>query len=120
MTDQQEQQRMNEAAEQFTDALAQTYKTVAERGVAALEPGAQFTEVFYKQTINNLHTQAEENRRATQQLAEQQQRQADAVQSIAQESVRAYIDFVDSLFSYWESAIQTAELGTREAEMKKT
>jgi hypothetical protein len=116
MTDQQEQQRMNEAAEQFTDALAQSYKTVGERSVVAVEQGAQLTEVFYKQTINNLHTQAEENRRATQQLAEQQQRQADAVQSLAQESVRAYIDFVDSLFSYWEGAIQTAELGTREAE----
>ncbi len=120
MTDQQEQQRMNEAAEQFTDALAQSYKTVSERGVVAVEQGAQLTEVFYKQTINNLHTQAEENRRATQQLAEQHQRQADAVQSLAQESVEAYIDFVDSLFSYWEGAIQATELGTREAEQKKT
>jgi hypothetical protein len=116
MTDQQEQQRMNEAAEQFTDTFAQAYKTVAERGVVAVEQGAQVTEVFYKQTINNLHTQAEENRRAAQQLAEQQQRQADAAQSLAQESVRAYMDFVDSLFSYWEGVIQAAERGTREAE----
>ena len=116
MTDQQEQQRMNEAAEQFTDALAQSYKTVAERSVVAVEQGAQLTEVFYKQTINNLHTQAEENRRATQQLAEQQQRQADAAQSLAQESVEAYRGFVDSLFSYWEGVIQATELGTREAE----
>ena len=120
MTDQQERQRMNEAAEQFTDALGQSYKTLAERGVGALEQGAQVTEVFYKQTINNLHTQAEENRRATQQLAEQHQRQAEAVQSLAQESIEAYRDFVDSLFSYWEGAIQTAERGTREAEQKKT
>jgi len=116
MTDQQEQQRMNEAAEQFTDTFAQAYKTVAERGVVAVEQGAKVTEVFYKQTINNLHTQAEENRRATQQLAEQHQRQADAAQSLAQESVEAYRDFVDSLFSYWEGSIQAAERGTREAE----
>jgi len=116
MTDQQEQQRMNKAAEQFTDTFAQAYKTVTERGVVAVEQGAQLTEVFYKQTINNLHTQAEENRRATQQLAEQHQRQADAAQSLAQESVEAYRDFVDSLFSYWEGSIQAAERGTREAE----
>src|SRR5215217_7645481 len=100
MTDQQEQQSMNKAAEQFTDTFGQSYKMVAERGVVAVEQGAQLTEVFYKRTINNLHTHAEENRRATQQLAEQHQRQADAAQSLAQESVEAYRDFVDSLFSY--------------------
>jgi len=102
MTDQQEQQRINQAAEQFTDALAQSYKTVAERSVVALEQGTQVTEVFFNQTINNLHAQAEENRRATQQLAEQQQRQADAARSIAQKSVGAYMDLVDSTFSYWQ------------------
>jgi len=117
MTDQQEQQRINEAAEQFTDALAHSYKTLAERGVEAVEQGAQVTEVLFNQTINNLHAQAEENRRATQQLAEQQQRQAEAVQSIAQESVGAYLDLVDSMF-YWPGGIQAAEEGTREAEKK--
>jgi len=120
MTDLQQQHRINDAAEQFTDALGQSYKTVAQRGLGSLEQGPQFTEVFYKQTINNLHTQAEENRRATQQLAEQHQRQADAAQSLAQESVEAYRDFVDSLFSYWEGVIQATERGTREAEQKKT
>jgi hypothetical protein len=118
MTDQHEQQRINEAAEQFTDALAHSYKTLAERGVEAVEQGAQVTEAFFNQSINNLHAQAEENRRATQQLAEQQQRQAEAAQSIAQESVRAYMEFVDSMFSYWQGGIQAAQGGTREAEKK--
>jgi len=35
MIDQQQQQRVNEAAEQFTDALVESYKVVAERGTAA-------------------------------------------------------------------------------------
>ncbi len=116
MTDQHEQQRINEAAEQFTEALAHSYKTITERGVEAVEQGAQVTEVFFNQTINNLHVQAEENRRATQQLAEQQQRQTEAVQSIAQESVGAYMDLVDSMFSYWQGDIQATEGVTREAE----
>ena len=111
MTDQHEQQRIKEAGEQYADALAQSYKTVAERGVEAVEQGAQLTEVFFNQTIDNLHAQAEENRRATQQLAEQQRRQAEAAQSLAQESMGAYMDFVDSLFSYWQ--------GTREIEKNK-
>ena len=116
MTDQQSQQRINDAAEQFTDALIQSYKTVADRGVSAQERGAQLTEVFFNQTINNLRTQAEENRKATQQVADQQQRQADAAQTLTRESVDAYMDFMDSMFSYWQGGIQTAEQGAREAE----
>ena len=67
MTDQQSQQRINEAADQFTDALVQSYKVVAERGASAQEQGAQVTEVFFNQAINNLHAQAEENRQASDQ-----------------------------------------------------
>src|SRR5918992_3786127 len=114
MTDQQSQQKINEAAEQFTDALVQSFKTVADRGVSAQERGAQLTEVFFNQTISNLRTQAEENRKATQQVADQQQRQADAAQTLARESVDAYMYFMDSMFSYWQGVLQTGERGARE------
>jgi hypothetical protein len=93
MIDPQEQQRVTEAAEQFTDALVQSYKTVAERGVSAQESSTQITEVFFNQALNNLRAQAEENRQATQQLTDQQQRQADATRTLTQESVDAYMDF---------------------------
>ena len=116
MTDQQSQQKINQAADQFTDALVQSYKTVAERGVSAQEQGAQVTEVFFNQTINNLHAQAEENRQAAEQLADQQQRQAEAAQTLTQESVGAYMEFMDSMFSFWQGGIQTAEQGARETE----
>jgi len=107
--DHQQQQKVNEAAEQFTDALVQSYKAVAERGASAQDRGAQLTEVFFNQTINTLRAQAEENRRATQELTEQQQRQADAAQTLTRESVDAYMYFMDSMFSYWQGATQTAE-----------
>ena len=116
MTDQQSQQRINEAADQFTDALVQSYKTLAERGVSAQEGSAHLTEVFFNQTINNLRAQAEENRQASDQLAEQQQRQAEAAQTLTKESVGAYMEFMDSMFSYWQGGIQTAEQGARETE----
>jgi hypothetical protein len=116
MTDQQQQQKVNEAAEQFTDALVQSYKTVAERGVSAQDGSTQVTEVFFNQTINNLRAQAEENRQATQQLADQQQRQADAAQTLTRESIDAYMHFMDSMFSWWQGGIQTAERGARETE----
>jgi hypothetical protein len=111
MTDQQSQQRINEAAEQFSDALVQSYKTVADSGVSAQERSTQVTEVFFNQAINNLHAQAEQNRQA-----DQQQRQAEAAQTLTRESVDAYMDFMDSMFSWWQGGVQTAERGARETE----
>jgi hypothetical protein len=112
--DQQQQQRINEAAEQFTDALLQSYKAVAERGVSVQEGSAKVTEVFFNQTIDNLRAQAEENRQTSQQLADQQQRRQEAGKQIAQESVGAYMAFMDSMFSYWQGGIQTAERSIEE------
>ena len=114
--DEQSQQRINEAAEQFADALVESYKVAVERGASAQEEGAQLTEVFFNQTINNLRAQVEENRQATERLTEQHQRQAEAAQTITEESVEAYMDFMDSMFSYWQGGIQTAERGARETE----
>ena len=116
MTDQQSQQRVNEAAEQFTNALVQSYKAVADNSVSAQERSTQLTEVFFNQTINNLHAQAEENRQATQQLADQQQRQVDAAQTLTRESLDAYMNFMDSMFSFWQGGTQVAERGARETE----
>jgi len=116
MTDQQSQQRINEAAEQFTDALVESYKVVAERGAAAQEQNAQLTETFFNRVVENLRSQAEQNRQATQHLADQQQRQADAAQTLTQESVDAYMNFLNSAFSFWQRGVQTADRGVRETE----
>jgi Na+/phosphate symporter len=116
MTDQQSQQWINEAAEQFTDALVESFKTVTERGASAQEQGAQLTEDFFNRVVENLRTQAEESRQATQQLADQQQRQAEAAQTLTRESVEAYMDFMNSMFSWWQGGVQTAERGARETE----
>jgi hypothetical protein len=120
MADQQQQQKVNEAAEQFTDALVQSFKAVADRGTSAQDRGAQLTEVFFNQTINNLRAQAEQNRRTTQKLTEQQQRQADAAQTLTRESVDAYMYFMDSMFSYWQGATQTAERAAEPAPVSST
>jgi hypothetical protein len=79
---------------------------VADRSVSAQELNAELTQQFFNQTINNLRTQAEENRQMTQQLADQQQRQADATRTIAQESVGAYMEFLNSIFSFAPGRVQ--------------
>jgi hypothetical protein len=114
--DQHQQQRVNQAADQFTDALVNSYKAVVDRGVSAQESSTQLTKVFFNQAINNLYAQAEQNRHVSQQLPDQQQRQAQAAQTLTQESVEAYMNFMNSMFSFWQGSVQTAERGARETE----
>jgi hypothetical protein len=110
------EQQANEVAKQFADAVRGSYQAVADRSVSAQELNAELTQQFFNTVIGNLRTQAEENRQMTQQLADQQQRQAEATRTIAQESVGAYMEFMDSMFSYWQGGLQTAEQGARETE----
>src|SRR5215210_4431249 len=113
--DEQQQQQVNEAAQQFADALTESFRTVSERTVSAQQLNAELTQSFFNRVINNLHTQTEDTRQMTEQLAEQQQRVTEAGQTLTHESVGAYMDFVNSMFSFYQGSAQATQRGTREA-----
>jgi uncharacterized protein YdiU (UPF0061 family) len=113
--DEQRQQQIDEAARQFSDALIASYRTLSERSVSAQQLNAEMTQAFFNRVINNLHTQAEDTRQMTEQLAEQQQRVTEAGQTLTQESVGAYMDFVNSMFSFYQDSVQATQRGAREA-----
>jgi hypothetical protein len=97
--DQDQQQRINHAAEQFADALVEQLRTVSNRAVGVQEQGAQLTQNFFNRVVENLRTQAERNREMTQQLVDQQQRGVEAAQRLTQETVEAYTSLVNSMLS---------------------
>src|SRR5947209_6629218 len=101
MPEEQQQQRVNQAAEQLADAIRESYQTLAERGTSAQELNAQLTQDFFNKVLENLGTQAEETRQMGQQLAEQQQRATEAGRTLTQESASAYMDFMNSMFSFY-------------------
>ncbi len=110
---QQQQRRVDEAAEKFADALRDSYRAVADRTVSARELNVRLTQEFFNNVINNLRTQAESNREIARQLADEQRLQQESVQSFVRESVSAYENFLHSLFSYHRESLQTAEEATR-------
>ena len=116
--DQQQQQQVNEAAEKFADAVRESYRAVADRTVSAQELNAELTQNFFNSVINNLRAQAESNRDMTQQLADQQQRQQEATQALTQESVNAYMDFINSMFSYWQGNVEQAQRQAQQAQQQ--
>ncbi len=123
--DEQQQERINEAAKQFADAVQQAYGTLARfpgtpgpgphPPKSAQELNAQLTQDFFNRVIDNLRSQAGDTRQMGQQLADQQQRATEAGQTLTQESVDAYMDFVNSMFSFWQGSARQAQRGAGEA-----
>jgi uncharacterized protein YukE len=52
--DERQQQRINEAAEKFSDAVRESYRAVAERGASAQELNAELTQQFFNTVIDKL------------------------------------------------------------------
>jgi len=110
-----QQSQVNEAAEKFAESLTEAYRAVAGRSVSAQELNAQLTQEFFNGVINNLRTQAESNRALAEDLIEQQRKQQEASQALTQESMNAYMDFLNSVFALPREAAKTAEDAAREA-----
>jgi pyrroloquinoline quinone (PQQ) biosynthesis protein C len=106
--DEQRQQKINEAAEQFADALIASFRTVSGSAVEAQERGAQLTQFFFNAVINNLRAHAEETDKMGEQLADQQQRQVEAARTLAQKPTDAYMDFLDSMLSFYQGSFEAA------------
>ena len=61
--DDQQQQRVSEAAERFAEALRESYQTVAERGESAQQLNAEMTQQFFNTVINHPQRLVEYDRR---------------------------------------------------------
>jgi hypothetical protein len=109
MVDQKQQQQVNEAAEKFADALKESYQSIADRSVSAQELNTQLTQDFFNGVIDNLRTQAEGNRALSEDLIGQQRKQREASRALAQESVNAYTDFLNSMFDYYKGNLDEAQ-----------
>jgi hypothetical protein len=106
---QRQQRQVNEAAEKFADALKESYQSIADRTVSAQELNAQLTQDFFNGVVNNLRTQAEGNRALSEDLIEQQRKQREASKALAQQSVNAYTDSLNSMFAYYKGNLDEVQ-----------
>src|SRR4028118_563471 len=116
--DDQHQQRINRAAQEFTDALVAAYRTTADSTAVVQELGAQQIEYFFNTVISNLRTQAEGTSQATQQLADQQQLAREATRDLPQLSTDNYMDLLDSMFSFYQGGTSRTQRRAEEAQRR--
>jgi len=97
--DEKQRRRVNEAAEQFANAIMDSQRTMAQRGISLQEMNAQLTQQFFNSLINNLQMRTEEIRGASQELADQIKRAQKAAQTLTQETAGVYMDFMNALLA---------------------
>jgi ABC-type transporter Mla subunit MlaD len=114
--DDQQAGRVNETARQFAEALMESFRAVSDRTVATQQLNVNLAQDFFNRVVDNLRTQAEDTRQMTQQLADQQQRAQEATQELTRESVSAYMDFANSMFTFYQGSVETTQRGAEEAE----
>src|SRR5215208_220423 len=113
-----QQQRINATAQQFTDALVAASRETSDRNVAAQKLGTQMTGYFFNSVMNNLRTQAEGTRQVRQQLADQQRRAQEATREFTQASANTYMNLLDSISSFYQGGTTRAQRRAEEAERR--
>ena len=92
---------------------------VSEQTTASQQLNAELTQQFFNSVIENLRQQAESNREMGQQLADQQQRQQEATQQLTQESVGVYMNFINSMFAFYQQGARQTQQQAREVEQPR-
>jgi hypothetical protein len=103
MVDRGKDRDVNEAARRFAETLAESYRVVYGQAVESGERQRRLAQEFSELVANNLKEQAEVGRSSAQRLSEQADRQQEAGRALAQESVGAYLDFLDAAFSQYRA-----------------
>jgi glycine cleavage system pyridoxal-binding protein P len=93
----------HEVARKMAEAIAESQAMLASVSTETQLRLAQLTQSFFDSVLVNLNTQTRSNLAASRELAEQALRGQEATQTLVQESVSAYVDFLDSMLSYYRT-----------------
>ena len=116
--DDQQRQRMNRAAQEFTDALVAAYRTASDNTAAAQQMGAQQIEYFFDAVVGNLRAQAGGASQMARQLAGQQRLAQQTTRDLARVSTDNYMDLLDSMFSFYQGGTSRTQRRAEEAQKR--
>src|SRR5215212_7329077 len=105
---------LNEAARRFAETLADSYRLVYEQGAESGERQQERAREFSALVESNLREQTEAGRAGAERLSGQAERQREAGQELARESVEAYAEFLDEAFSRYRSGTERAAQSAQE------
>jgi len=106
-------EKMNQAAEKLAKANQDAVQTVVDHTIGLGERNVRFAQSVADSSVKEIRQQAEANRALTQEIVERAENQRDAFQTVVEESVDAYMDFVFAPLAYYKEGLQAAKKATR-------
>ena len=103
--------KANKAAERLAETTRDSFGTVVDHAVGLQERNVRFAQGLVEDSIRELRQQAESNRALTQELVDRTERQRDALQTLVEESVDAYMDLAYAPLSYYRQGLRLVESG---------
>ena len=103
--------KANKAAERVAETTRDSFGTVVDHAVGLQERNVRFAQGLVEDSIRELRQQAESNRALTQELVDRTERQRDALQTLVEESVDAYMDLAYAPLSYYRQGLRLVESG---------
>jgi hypothetical protein len=104
-------EKANRAAERLAKTTGDSYRTVLDHTVALQERNVRFWQETFEGVVREIRGQAESNRALTQELVDRTERQRDALQTLVEESVDAYMDLAYAPLSYYRQGLRLVESG---------
>jgi polyhydroxyalkanoate synthesis regulator phasin len=94
-------------------SLRDTYQTAVAGAAAAQERNVKLVQTLVESGIEELKSQNETAQTIFQTLAQQSEKQRQAVQTIARETMDAYVNFMFTPFSFYQRSYETARQATQ-------
>ncbi len=104
--------KTNKAAERLAETTRDSYQTMVDHATGLGERNVRFAQAVADDSVKEIRQQAESNRALTQQFVERAENQREAFQTVVEESVDAYMDFVFAPFAYYKEGLQAAKKAT--------
>ncbi|MBA3609965.1 MAG: hypothetical protein H0W54_00870 [Rubrobacter sp.] len=102
-------QKANKTAEKLASTTRDSFKAVVDHTVGIQERNVRFAQGIADSSIKELRHQAESNRDMTRELVERVENQRGAFQTLAEESISAYMDFLYAPLSYYKEGLHVVE-----------
>jgi hypothetical protein len=106
-------EKANKAAERLARTTGDSYKMVIDHVVALQERNVRFAQGLVDTSIKEVRSQAETNQAMTQELVERAEKQREALQTLVEESVDAYVDLAYAPFAYYKEGLEAAKRAVR-------
>ena len=108
-----DREKVTGSVESLARTTRDSYERVLGHAVAMQERNVRFAQEMVEGSITEMRGQAESNRAIALELADRADKQRDAFQKIAEESLDAYMDLAFAPLSYFKESLTVAGKATR-------